>query len=83
MTAPDWLTARDGGLENGLSDNVRFVTLDGEPQWRLDALPARGRFTCAVIQTNNGKRLDGGKEYSSKEAALAGGLDELRAHLGW
>jgi len=83
MTAPDWLTARNGGLRNGLTDSVLFVTLDGEPQWRLDALPARGCFTCAVIQTNNGKRLDGGKEYPTKEASLTGGLDELRTHLGW
>ena len=83
MTAPDWLTARGGGLKNGLTDNVLFVTLDSHPQWRLDALPARGRFTCAVIQTTNGRRLDGGKEYPNKEAALAGGVDELRAHLGW
>jgi hypothetical protein len=83
MTPPDWLTARHGGLKRGLSDNVLFVSLGGEPQWRLDALPARGRFTCAVIQTNNGKRLDGGKDYPTREAALAGGLEELRAHLGW
>ena len=83
MTAPDWLTARNGGLAKGLADNVLPVTLDGHPQWRLDALPARGRFTCAVVQTNNGKRLDGGREYPTRDAALAGGLDELRTHLGW
>jgi hypothetical protein len=83
MTAPDWLAARGGGLAPGLSDNVLLVTLDGHPQWRLEALPARGRSTCAVIQTNNGKRLDGGKEYPTKDAALVGGLEELRAHLGW
>ena len=83
MTAPDWLMSRNGGLAKGLSDKVLLVTLDGHPQWRLDVLPARGRFTCAVIQTNNGKRLDGGKEYATRDAALAGGLDELRAHLGW
>jgi hypothetical protein len=83
MTAPDWLTARGGGLAPGLSDNVWLVTLDGHPQWRLDELPARGRFTCAVIQTNNGRRLDGGKAYPTQEAALTGGLEELRAHLGW
>jgi hypothetical protein len=59
------------------------VTLDGTPQYRLDALPAKGRFTCAVVQTNNGKRLDGGKDYATREAALAGGLEELRERLGW
>jgi hypothetical protein len=83
MTAPDWLAARRGGLANGLSDSVLLVTLDGHPQWRLDALPARGTFTVAVVQTNNGKRLDGGNAYPTRDAALAGGLEELRARLGW
>ena len=83
MTAPDWLTARNGGLRPGLADNVVLVILDGHPQWRLDALPARGKYTVAVVQTNNGKRLDEGKEYPTREAALAGGLEELRARLGW
>ena len=83
MTAPDWLTARNGGLVNGLSEKTVLVTLNGHPQWRLDALPAKGRFTCAVLQTNNGTRLDAGKEYPTREAALAGGLEELRVKLGW
>jgi hypothetical protein len=83
MTPPDWLTARGGGLAKGLNGNVLVATLDGHPQWRLDALPARGQFTCAVIHTNNGKRLDGGKVYPTLAAALAGGLEELRARLGW
>lgn len=83
MTVPDWLSTRDGDLAKGLSDRTLLVTLNGHPQWRLDAVPAKGKFTCAVLQTNNGKRLDGGKEYPTQEAALAGGLEELRAKLGW
>jgi hypothetical protein len=83
MTTPDWLKARDGGLAKGLEDWTLMVTLDGQPQWRLDAVPARGQFTCIVMQTNNGRRLDGRKEYPTQEAAWAGGLDELRAKLGW
>jgi len=83
MTAPDWLTARAGALAKGLSDRTVLVTLNGHPQWRLDAVPARGKFSCAVLQTNNGQRLDAGKEYPTREAALAGGLEELRARLGW
>ncbi|HEX3148854.1 MAG TPA: hypothetical protein VHR66_12305 [Gemmataceae bacterium] len=83
MTAPDWLSTRDGGLAKGLSDRTLMVTLNGHPQWRLDAGPAKGKFTCAVMQTNNGQRLDTGKEYPTQEAALAGGLEELRAKLGW
>jgi hypothetical protein len=83
MTAPDWLTARGGGLTKGLIDRSWFVTFDGEPQYRLDILPAKGQYTCSVIQTNNGKRVDDGKVYPTAEAALAGGLEELRAKLGW
>ena len=48
-----------------------------------EVLPAKGQYTCAILQTNNGKRLDEGKVYPSNDAALAGGLDELRARLGW
>ena len=83
MTAPDWLVTRDGGLAKGLKDWTLMVTMNGQPQWRLDAVPAKGRFTCVVMQTNNGQRLDGGKEYPTQEAAWAGGLEELRAKLGW
>ena len=83
MTAPDWLKTRDGGLAQGLNENVLLVTLSGHPEYRLDAVPAKGKLTCAVIQTNNGRRLDGGAEYPTRDAALAGGLEELRAKLGW
>lgn len=83
MTAPEWLTAREGALSQGLNDRIWLVSMNGRPQWRLDALPAKGQFTCAVIQTTNGKRLDDGKEYPTQEGAIAGGLEELRAKLGW
>jgi hypothetical protein len=83
MTVPDWLAARGGGLTKGLADNVMLVTIDGQPHYRLDALPAKGRYTVAVVQTNNGRRLDGGKDYPTRDAALAGGLEELREQLGW
>jgi len=83
MTAPDWLTSRNGGLAKGINERTLLVTVDGEPMWRLDALPSKGQFTCAVLQTNSGRRLDAGKQYPTREAALAGGLEELRAKLGW
>ena len=83
MTAPDWLAARDGGLATAINDRSLLVTVNGHPMWRLDALPSRGQFTCYVVQTNSGQRLDGGKEYPTREAAWAGGLEELRARLGW
>ena len=83
MTAPDWLTTRDCKLAPGISERTMLVTVSGRPAWRLDAVPAKGKFSCVVIQTTNGKRLDEGKEYGTRELALAGGLEELRANLGW
>ena len=41
MTAPDWLSARDGGLAKGINGRSVLVTVNGEPMWRLDALPRR------------------------------------------
>ena len=83
MTAPDWLTLHDGNLTRGLSDDTYLVTLDGHPLYRLEAVPANGQFTCVVTQTNNGKRVDAGAAYPTRDGALAGGADELRAKLGW
>ena len=83
MTAPDWLATRSGGLTPGLKDWIQVVTVDGAPRWRLDAVPAKGQFTCIVMEMNSGKRLDAGKSYPTREAAWAGGLEELRANLGW
>ena len=80
---PDWLTTRDGGLTPGVRDHIAFVTLGGQPHYRLEARPAVGKYTCHVTQTVNGKRLDGGATYADRDAALAGGLTELRAALGW
>jgi hypothetical protein len=83
MTAPDWLTSRDGALAAGLTDSTMLVTLNGHPQYKLSAVPAKGKFTCVVTQTNNGRRIDKGLEYVSRDNAFLGGLDELRGKLGW
>lgn len=80
---PDWLKAHDGGLAPGVRDHLVFVTVGGQPHYRLEARPAAGKYTCHVTQTVNGRRLDGGATYPDRDAALAGGLEELRATLGW
>ena len=80
---PEWLRIRDGSLSPGVRPETLFVAFGGQPHYRLDVRPASGRYTCAVTQTENGRRLDGGKPYASADAALAGGLEELRAKLGW
>ena len=82
-TAPDWLLLRDGALQPGLRDHILFVLLSGRPEYRLEVRPAEGKEICAVTQTVNGRRLDDGTVYSTPTAALAGGLEQLRAKLGW
>ncbi|HTU94156.1 MAG TPA: hypothetical protein VMF69_29020 [Gemmataceae bacterium] len=83
VTTPDWLTQRGVHVQaskNGLS---WLIYLDKEPQYLLMAVPVKGQFGCRITQTINGRRLDGGATYPSIEAALQGGLDELRQALGW
>ena len=50
---------------------------------KLIPSPADGRFACVIAQMDNGKRIDKGAKYSSNDDALRGGLEELRAFLGW
>ena len=59
------------------------MLLSGHPEYRLEAHPAGGKFTCLVIETVNGNRLDEGKEYPTEKDALRGGLEEFRAKVGW
>lgn len=82
-TVPDWLAKRDGGLKPGIRDHMLYVLIGGAPQYKVEARPAGGQFTCAVQQSNNGKRLDDGTKYASADAALAGGLEQLKNKLGW
>jgi hypothetical protein len=83
-TVPDWLIKRDGAFTPGIRDHVLFVTLSGHPQYRLEARPAKGKYACYVAQANSGKLIDDATaEYPTREAAMAGGLDRLKARLGW
>lgn len=82
-TVPDWLKTRDGSLKAGINGQILFVLLAGQPLYRLSARPAGGQYVCELTQTNNGKRLDDATKYPSADAALAGGLDQLRNRLGW
>lgn len=82
-TIPDWLKTREGSLTPGVRDHTVFVVLGNQPQYRLEARPAAGTYSCFVTQTINGKRLDGGASYPTQDAALVGGLEELRTKLGW
>lgn len=83
MTAPDWLKARDGDLRCAPNGRTWLVMLSGTPQYKLTPAPAEGKHTCEVLQSVNQKRVDKGLVYPTADAALNGGLDELRAALGW
>ena len=84
MTAPDWLSKRDGALLPGYQPFVTTVTLGGVPQYRLEVRPAGATYGCSVVQAVNGRRVDDAKaNYPTADAAVAGGLDQLRAALGW
>jgi hypothetical protein len=84
MTVPDWLSTRGGGLTPAHQTFVTFVTLGGVPQYKLEVRPAGAAYTCYVVQSVNGRRVDDGKgNYATADAARAGGLDQLRAALGW
>jgi len=84
IPAPEWLTKRQGSLQPGIREFILFVMLADKPQYRLEARPANGRYACAVTQSINGKRLDQpGLTYPDLRSALEGGLDQLRASLGW
>jgi hypothetical protein len=78
------LKLRDGSIEPGLRDEARFVMIAGQPLYKLEVRPAEGKLICAVTDTVNGRRLDDGKlTYPSSDAALDGGLEQLREKLGW
>jgi hypothetical protein len=83
VTTPDWLAQRGVHLQQSKNGLSWLVYLDKELQYLLMAVPVKGRFGCRITQTINGNRLDGGATYPSIEAALRGGLEELRQALGW
>lgn len=83
MTPPDWLTRRDGSILPALSPSSLFVAIGGQPHYRLDARPAKNQYACTVTQTANGKAIHAKDGYPTRDAALTGGLEQLRAAMGW
>jgi hypothetical protein len=84
LTVPEWLALRTGTLKPGVRPETQFVLIGGQPLYKLEARPAGGKYTCAVSNTVNGKRLDDGtSSYPGTQEAFGGGLEQLRAKLGW
>jgi hypothetical protein len=83
MTTPDWLAQHGGEARTSKDGHSAAVYLGGAPQYLLMLAPVAGKYGCKVVQSNNGKRLDGGAAFPSPEAAFQGGLEDLRKALGW
>ncbi len=83
VVAPDWLTSRGAELKSSRDGRSWTVYFGGQAQYLLEPLPSKGKYSCRVVQIVNGRRLDQGGVHDSRESALQGGLDDLKATLGW
>ena len=50
----------------------------GEPQYKLAPVPVEGKYGCAIMQTINGKPIPSTARADTADAALQGGLEDLR-----
>lgn len=83
MDTPDWLARHDGQLRLAPDGRTWLVFFDGAPHYTVAQFPADGKFTCAIAQTENGKRVDKGQTYMTSDEAIRSGLEVLRTYLGW
>jgi hypothetical protein len=83
IRTPDWLQARGGRLVQNYDGRTWLVLINDTPQYKVTPVPAAGRFTGQLVQTNNGKRLEKGTTFPTADDAANGCLDELRSQLGW
>lgn len=84
LNVPSWLSSRSGSLSSGIAGHIAFVSLAGKPQYKLEVRPAKGKFTCMVTATVNGKPIDTPTDLlDSPAAAFENGLSRLQAKLGW
>jgi hypothetical protein len=83
MTPPDWLVLHGGDLKLASDGSTWHVVLNQQPQYALWTTPVAGKFGFAIRQNNNGRRLECGGTYPTRDEALRGGLEGLREALGW
>ena len=83
LETPTWLSQRNGSLRPASDGLTWFVMLNHEPQYSLTPVPVQGKYGCVIKQTNNGRRIDSSGVHATDEAALRGGLEDLRQALGW
>lgn len=83
VATPDWLAKRGGVLQPGTQEGTWLVLLDDSPHYRLTPVPVAGKYGCEVVQTVNGRRVQGNGTYPVIDDAIRGGLEDLRKALGW
>lgn len=83
LPAPEWLSLHGGEVRLGKDALSAAVYFAGQLQYVLVPVPAKGKHACRVTETVNGRRLDSGVVYETRDAALQGGLEDVRQALGW
>ncbi len=83
VTPPEWLTQRGGSLRSAVDRQSVVVFFENEPQYILTPVPAGGKYGTCLKQSINGKRLPTTGTFPTGEAAVRGGLEDLRKALGW
>jgi hypothetical protein len=81
--APEWLAQRGGSLKPSTDGQSSYLMLNGQPLYAVIPTPVKGRFGCAIVQANNGQRIDIGDTAASADDALRLGLEHVRQVLGW
>jgi hypothetical protein len=77
------LTQRGGSLRSAVDRQSVVVFFENEPQYILTPVPAGGKYGTCLKQSINGKRLPTTGTFPTGEAAVRGGLEDLRKALGW
>ena len=83
VPTPDWLARHGGELRANPGGEHYAVYFGRELEYLLHVYPVQGRYSCRVKQSVNGKHLESGAAHATRDAALRGGLDDLRKALGW
>jgi hypothetical protein len=83
VTTPDWLTKHGGDLGSSHDGRRYVVYFADEPQYVVEVIPTKGKFGARVIQSINGKRVNGAGVFAAADEAAGAGLETLRQSLGW
>ncbi len=83
MKAPDWLSQRGGEVKLASDGRSYYVYVDDQAQYRLVAIPVKGKYGCSITQTINGRQIPSSEASESKEGAVSLGLQDLGKYLGW